>query len=75
MKLASFFEGTSARLGLVEGDEIVDIASAGGGLPASVQEVLSAGEAGMQAVGRAARVARNGHGGSARVDPGRAARL
>lgn len=58
MKLATFFEGASARLGLVEGDEIVDIASAGAGLPASVQDVLSAGEAGMQAVGRAARVAR-----------------
>jgi 2-keto-4-pentenoate hydratase/2-oxohepta-3-ene-1,7-dioic acid hydratase in catechol pathway len=58
MKLATFFEGTSARLGLVEGDEIVDIASAGAGLPASVLELLRAGEAGIQAVGRAARVAR-----------------
>ncbi len=58
MKLATFFDGTSARLGLVEADEIVDIASAGAGLPASVHEVLSAGEAGLQAVGRAARTAR-----------------
>ncbi len=58
MKLATFFDGTTARLGLVEGDEIVDVASAGPGLPASVMELLVAGEAGMQAVGRAARVAR-----------------
>jgi 2-keto-4-pentenoate hydratase/2-oxohepta-3-ene-1,7-dioic acid hydratase in catechol pathway len=58
MKLATFFDGTSARLGLVEADEIVDIASAGAGLPASVLELLRAGEAGIQAVGRAARVAR-----------------
>jgi 2-keto-4-pentenoate hydratase/2-oxohepta-3-ene-1,7-dioic acid hydratase in catechol pathway len=58
MKLATFFDGASARLGLVEGDEIVDIASAGPGLPTSVQDVLCAGEAGIQAVGRAARVAR-----------------
>jgi 2-keto-4-pentenoate hydratase/2-oxohepta-3-ene-1,7-dioic acid hydratase in catechol pathway len=58
MKLATFFDGACARLGLVEGDEIVDVASAGPGLPASVLELLGAGEAGMQAVGRAARVAR-----------------
>ena len=58
MKLATFFDGASARLGLVEGDEIVDVASAGPGLPASVLELLGAGEAGMQAVRRAARVAR-----------------
>ena len=58
MRLATFFEGASARLGLVEGDEIVDVASAGPGLPASVLELLGAGDAGMQAVARAARVAR-----------------
>jgi 2-keto-4-pentenoate hydratase/2-oxohepta-3-ene-1,7-dioic acid hydratase in catechol pathway len=58
MKLATFFDGTSARLGLVEADEIVDIASAGAGLPASVLEVLCAGEAGFEAVRRTARVAR-----------------
>jgi 2-keto-4-pentenoate hydratase/2-oxohepta-3-ene-1,7-dioic acid hydratase in catechol pathway len=58
MRLAMFFDGTSARLGLVEGDEIVDIATAGTGLPANVQEVLAAGESGLEAVGRAARAAR-----------------
>ena len=58
MKLATFFDGATARLGLVEDDQIVDIASAGPGLPASVLELLGAGDAGMQAVGRAARVAR-----------------
>ncbi|MDP9123168.1 MAG: fumarylacetoacetate hydrolase family protein [Pseudomonadota bacterium] len=58
MKLANFFEGGSARLGLVEADEIVDIASAGAGLPTSVQELLGAGEGAMEAIGRAARVAR-----------------
>jgi 2-keto-4-pentenoate hydratase/2-oxohepta-3-ene-1,7-dioic acid hydratase in catechol pathway len=58
MKLANFSDGASTRLGLVEGDEIVDVASAGAGYPASVQDVLAAGEAGYEAVGRAARSAR-----------------
>ncbi len=58
MKLAMFFDGASARLGLVEGDEVLDIATAGTAFPASVQEVLAAGQSGLEAVGRAARVAR-----------------
>jgi 2-keto-4-pentenoate hydratase/2-oxohepta-3-ene-1,7-dioic acid hydratase in catechol pathway len=58
MKLANFSDGASTRLGLVEGDEIVDVASAGAGYPASVQDVLAAGEAGSEAVRRAARSAR-----------------
>src|SRR5258706_12046868 len=58
MKLATFFDGASARLGLVEGDEIVDVATAGADIPASVLDLLRAGNAGREAVARAARSAR-----------------
>lgn len=45
MRLARFTKGGSTRLGLVEGDEIADLASADSRLPANLRLLLEQGEA------------------------------
>jgi len=55
MKLANFHDGTSARIGVVEGDEIVDVKSGDERLPNDILSLLLQGEAGLEAVRRAAK--------------------
>lgn len=47
MKLASFVHGNGTRIGVVEGDEIADIAGADATLPADMAAFLALGAAGM----------------------------
>ncbi len=44
MKLATFSHGGSTRIGVVVGDEIVDLAAAAPGLPTEMKALLAAGE-------------------------------
>src|SRR5882757_2982529 len=55
MKLANFYDGASARIGVVEGDEIVDVKSGDERLPNDILSLLLQGEAGLEAVRRAAK--------------------
>jgi 2-keto-4-pentenoate hydratase/2-oxohepta-3-ene-1,7-dioic acid hydratase in catechol pathway len=58
LKLATFHDGAAARLGLVEGEEIVDLATGDDRLPDDWIPLLAAGPEGLQAVRRAAGLAR-----------------
>ncbi|MDB5456537.1 MAG: fumarylacetoacetate hydrolase [Caulobacter sp.] len=58
MKLASFHDGGSTRIGLVEGDEIVDLATGDDRLPSDLIPLIAAGEDGRAAISRAADRAR-----------------
>jgi 2-keto-4-pentenoate hydratase/2-oxohepta-3-ene-1,7-dioic acid hydratase in catechol pathway len=58
MKLARFHDGSSTRIGLVEGDEIVDLRTGDSRLPNDLVSLLRAAEDGLQAVRYAARFAR-----------------
>jgi 2-keto-4-pentenoate hydratase/2-oxohepta-3-ene-1,7-dioic acid hydratase in catechol pathway len=57
LKLARFRDGSSTRLGLVEGDEIIDLRSGESRLPDDLLALLRAGDDGLQAVRHAARTA------------------
>lgn len=57
MRLARFRDRQEWRLGLVEGEELVDLAAGGARLPTTTVELLEAGEDGFDAVKRAARAA------------------
>lgn len=57
MKLAQFHDGTTWRLGAVDGDEILDLATGGEALPSSVTELIAAGADALDAARRAARAA------------------
>lgn len=54
MKLASFHDGAAIRIGLVEGDEIVDLRSGDDRLPSDLVALIAAGPEGLQAARRAA---------------------
>ena len=58
MRLATFTKGGPARIGLVEGDEIVDLASANSRLPNDMCVLLAGGDEALRAVRAAARRAR-----------------
>ena len=53
MKLITFTESASTRVGLLDGDEIVDLQAAAGDAPSEMTAFLEAGEAAL-AVARAA---------------------
>ena len=53
MKLASFHDGAAIRIGLVEGDEIVDLKSGDDRLPDDLVALIAAGPEGLQAARRA----------------------
>jgi 2-keto-4-pentenoate hydratase/2-oxohepta-3-ene-1,7-dioic acid hydratase in catechol pathway len=57
VKLARFRDGSSIRLGLVEGDQIVDLRSGESRLPDDLLALLRAGDDGWQAVRHASRAA------------------
>ncbi len=57
MKLATFSHGGSTRIGVVVGDEIVDLAAAAPGLPTEMKAFLAAGE---QALATARSAAKSG---------------
>ena len=54
MKLASFHQGDAIRIGLVEGDEILDLASGDDRLPNDLIPLIAAGEDGLSAIRSAA---------------------
>lgn len=53
MKLATFTEGSSTRIGVVAGDELIDLARAAPELPREMVAFLAAGEAALEAARRA----------------------
>lgn len=53
MKFATFFSGGQARLGAVDGDEVVDLAAANPAIPCDLREALAAG-VDLQAAAKAA---------------------
>ena len=54
MKIATFSTGGSHRIGLVEGEEIVDVGSADPRIPTNMRKLLDGGAEGLAALGRAA---------------------
>jgi 2-keto-4-pentenoate hydratase/2-oxohepta-3-ene-1,7-dioic acid hydratase in catechol pathway len=58
MKLATFTEGGVTRLGLVQGEEIADLASADPWLPIDMRQLLERGAKGLEAAAAATRRAR-----------------
>src|ERR1700756_2719150 len=58
MKLAMFAHGDATRLGLVEGNEVVDLATSTAKLPEDVLAVLRGGDEALRAIRDAAKKAR-----------------
>lgn len=58
MRLATFTQGGATRLGLVEGDEVLDLTSADARLPIDLRGLLERGAEGLQAAAAAAPRAR-----------------
>jgi 2-keto-4-pentenoate hydratase/2-oxohepta-3-ene-1,7-dioic acid hydratase in catechol pathway len=58
MRLAQYHDGEAWRIGSVEGDEMLDLATGGERLPATITELLNAGPDGLDAARRATRAAR-----------------
>jgi 2-keto-4-pentenoate hydratase/2-oxohepta-3-ene-1,7-dioic acid hydratase in catechol pathway len=58
LKLATFHHGAATGIGLVEGDELVDLRSGEARLPNDWITLITAGEDGLEAARRAARTAR-----------------
>ncbi|HTM81607.1 fumarylacetoacetate hydrolase family protein [Asticcacaulis sp.] len=58
MKFAQYFDGQTQRLGLVEGEEIVDLATGNARLPTTLAQLLAAGNEAMEAARDAAGSAR-----------------
>jgi 2-keto-4-pentenoate hydratase/2-oxohepta-3-ene-1,7-dioic acid hydratase in catechol pathway len=60
MRLAAFEHAGTARLGLVEGDNVIDLAEAAPDLPRDLAGLIRAGAAGLAAAAQATRTARTG---------------
>ncbi|HEX3500990.1 MAG TPA: fumarylacetoacetate hydrolase family protein [Stellaceae bacterium] len=60
MRLVAFEHAGAARLGLVEGDSVIDLAEAAPDLPRDLTGLIRAGAAAFAAAGQAARTARPG---------------
>ena len=54
MKLATFTQGGSSRVGIVIGDEVVDLAAVDASLPSEMTAFLAAGQPALEAAARAA---------------------
>lgn len=57
MKLATFTSGGSTRIGVVEGDEVTDLAAAAPDLPRDMRSLLALGGAGLDAAAKASAAA------------------
>ena len=60
MRLAAFEHQGTARLGLVEGDSVIDLADAAPDLPRDLVGLIRAGTAAFEAAGKAGRISRPG---------------
>jgi 2-keto-4-pentenoate hydratase/2-oxohepta-3-ene-1,7-dioic acid hydratase in catechol pathway len=69
MRLAQYQDGDTWRIGAVEGDEILDLATGDDRLPATIAELLNAGPDGLEAARRARRSARRRPLASVRLGP------
>src|SRR5882672_11465731 len=69
MRLAQYQDGDAWRIGAVEGDEILDLATGDDRLPATIAELLNAGPDGLEAARRARRSARRRPLASVRLGP------
>lgn len=58
MKIANFCDGAGYRIGLIEGDEVIDLATGNGRVPNEIITLLTAGEEGREWLKRAASSAR-----------------